>query len=120
MASEGIGRCILSADVNQHWSRLLRYEKPELLGDEWTDADAAEDDETELAEPAAVPVTKSFSARGAAGTTCSPSLDPACRVDFDRETVTDATVANASARDLPDGRDRRAGLAQALLHRRAP
>ena len=27
-------------DIDIHWQALLAYEKPELVGDEWTDADA--------------------------------------------------------------------------------
>ncbi|WP_062225862.1 NAD(P)-binding domain-containing protein [Aureimonas frigidaquae] len=36
----GLSAALFKDDVDAHWQALLAYEKPELTGDEWTDADA--------------------------------------------------------------------------------
>jgi FAD-dependent urate hydroxylase len=38
--ARGIVRSLFVADREQHFAALMAYETPELLGDEWTDADA--------------------------------------------------------------------------------
>jgi len=38
--AEGIAAELFCRDVETHWQLALDYSKPELLGDEWTDADA--------------------------------------------------------------------------------
>ncbi|MGE0719230.1 MAG: NAD(P)-binding domain-containing protein [Alphaproteobacteria bacterium] len=38
--AQGIAGRFFRADVERHWQWLVAYEKPELLGDEWTDAEA--------------------------------------------------------------------------------
>ncbi|WP_085787346.1 flavin-containing monooxygenase [Ketogulonicigenium robustum] len=36
----GIVSSLFTADIDQHWQSLVDYDVPELLGDEWQDADA--------------------------------------------------------------------------------
>jgi cation diffusion facilitator CzcD-associated flavoprotein CzcO len=36
--AEAICADFYSSDIEEHWQRLLAYEKPELLGDEWTES----------------------------------------------------------------------------------
>jgi cation diffusion facilitator CzcD-associated flavoprotein CzcO len=38
--AQGISAAFWADDVEKHWAALQAYAKPELLGDEWTDADA--------------------------------------------------------------------------------
>ncbi len=38
--TRGIAAALFRDDVETHWANLLAYSKPELIGDEWTDADA--------------------------------------------------------------------------------
>jgi hypothetical protein len=38
--ARGVAAGLFVADVEKHWAALQAYAKPELLGDEWTDADA--------------------------------------------------------------------------------
>ncbi|MCC7272225.1 MAG: NAD(P)/FAD-dependent oxidoreductase [Alphaproteobacteria bacterium] len=38
--AQGIAGSFFRRDVERHWQWLQAYEKPELLGDEWTDAEA--------------------------------------------------------------------------------
>ena len=38
--ARGISAALFDDDIDIHWQALLAYEKPELVGDEWTDADA--------------------------------------------------------------------------------
>ena len=38
--AQGIAASLYREDIEQHWQQLLDYEKPELVGDEWRDADA--------------------------------------------------------------------------------
>ena len=38
--AQGIAAGFFKADIEAHWQALQAYSKPELLGDEWTDADA--------------------------------------------------------------------------------
>lgn len=38
--ARGIAASLFIRDIDQHWQALLAYEKPELDGSEWTDADA--------------------------------------------------------------------------------
>lgn len=40
--ARGIAASLFIRDINYHWDALLAYEKPELDGTEWTDADAAD------------------------------------------------------------------------------
>ncbi|RVN77615.1 NAD(P)/FAD-dependent oxidoreductase, partial [Sinorhizobium meliloti] len=40
--ARGIAASLFIRDVDYHWEALLAYEKPELDGSEWTDADAPE------------------------------------------------------------------------------
>jgi cation diffusion facilitator CzcD-associated flavoprotein CzcO len=40
----GVAASLYSQDIERHWAALLAYDKPELLGDEWTDAEATEID----------------------------------------------------------------------------
>jgi cation diffusion facilitator CzcD-associated flavoprotein CzcO len=39
--ARGIAAAFFNADVEHHWAAIQAYSKPELLGDEWVDADAA-------------------------------------------------------------------------------
>jgi cation diffusion facilitator CzcD-associated flavoprotein CzcO len=39
--SRGLAAAFWNDDVEYHWAAVQAYSKPELLGDEWTDADAA-------------------------------------------------------------------------------
>lgn len=39
--ARGVAASFFNQDIDRHWSILQAYSKPELLGDEWTDADAA-------------------------------------------------------------------------------
>ena len=36
----GIAGAFYSRDIEAHWQILLDFDKPELFGDEWTDAEA--------------------------------------------------------------------------------
>jgi cation diffusion facilitator CzcD-associated flavoprotein CzcO len=38
--AQGLGAAFWNDDVEKHWAAVQAYSKPELLGDEWTDADA--------------------------------------------------------------------------------
>ena len=38
--SRGLAARFFAGDIDKHWQQLLAYAKPELQGDEWTDADA--------------------------------------------------------------------------------
>ncbi|MGH6762129.1 MAG: NAD(P)-binding domain-containing protein [Phyllobacterium sp.] len=38
--ARGVAGGLFVADIDHHWQELLNYEKPELDGSEWTDADA--------------------------------------------------------------------------------
>ncbi|MCX8998304.1 NAD(P)/FAD-dependent oxidoreductase [Rhizobiaceae bacterium BDR2-2] len=38
--ARGVAASLFIADIDQHWKALLAYEKPELDGSEWVDADA--------------------------------------------------------------------------------
>jgi cation diffusion facilitator CzcD-associated flavoprotein CzcO len=40
----GIAASLYKHDIERHWAALLAYDKPELLGDEWTDAEAMQSD----------------------------------------------------------------------------
>ncbi len=39
--AQGVAAAFWNDDVEKHWAAVQAYAKPELLGDEWTDADAA-------------------------------------------------------------------------------
>jgi FAD-dependent urate hydroxylase len=39
--ARGVAASLFNQDIERHWAALQAYSKPELLGDEWTDADAA-------------------------------------------------------------------------------
>jgi cation diffusion facilitator CzcD-associated flavoprotein CzcO len=41
--AQGVAAGFFKADIEAHWRALQAYSKPELLGDEWTDADALRD-----------------------------------------------------------------------------
>jgi cation diffusion facilitator CzcD-associated flavoprotein CzcO len=38
--ARGVAASLFNQDIERHWASLQAYSKPELLGDEWTDADA--------------------------------------------------------------------------------
>ena len=42
--ARGIAADLFIADIDAHWNALVSYEKPELDGSEWTDADALPDE----------------------------------------------------------------------------
>lgn len=41
--ARGIAASLFNRDIERHWAALEAYSKPELLGDEWADADIAAD-----------------------------------------------------------------------------
>jgi FAD-dependent urate hydroxylase len=40
LLAQAIAGELFSRDIEQHWQSLVAYDKPELVGDEWTDAEA--------------------------------------------------------------------------------
>lgn len=40
--ARGVAASLFIRDIDYHWKALLAYEKPELDGTEWTDADEPE------------------------------------------------------------------------------
>jgi cation diffusion facilitator CzcD-associated flavoprotein CzcO len=46
--AEAIAAELYGRDIERHWEQLLAYDKPELLGDEWSDAEAIDGDNAAL------------------------------------------------------------------------
>lgn len=44
--ARGVSASLFIRDIDHHWQELLAYEKPELDGSEWTDADAVREQKT--------------------------------------------------------------------------
>jgi cation diffusion facilitator CzcD-associated flavoprotein CzcO len=55
--ARAIAAMLFDADREQHYAALIAFDKAELLGDEWRDADDDAADPAALAAPSAAPAT---------------------------------------------------------------